>query len=60
MITSPTTDTRLVADVGGTNTRVALFDPATDKLRHLAIYSNLDYTSLEEIIGLWLGNWMTA
>jgi len=47
---------RLVADVGGTNTRLALFDPATEALRALHTYKNRDHTGLEDIIGLWLAS----
>lgn len=50
------TNTRLVADVGGTNTRLALFDPATTTLRRLATYSNREHTALEEIICGWLSD----
>ena len=46
--------TRLVADVGGTNTRLALFDPATDELRALSTYDNCDHQRLEDIIASWL------
>ena len=48
------TNTRLVADVGGTNTRLALFDPSMATLRRLATYSNRDHASLEEIVSSWL------
>ncbi len=49
-----TTLTRLVADVGGTNTRLALFDPAADELRALVTYDNCDHQQLEDIITHWL------
>lgn len=45
---------RLVADVGGTNTRMALFDPATGELRGLANYTNRDYLRFEDVIAHWL------
>ena len=45
---------RLVADVGGTNTRLALYDPAVDEYRALSVYRNCDHTGLEEIIDPWL------
>lgn len=48
------TTNRLVADVGGTNTRIALFDPGAGQLRALAIYSNSEHEGLEELISLWL------
>lgn len=45
---------RLVADIGGTNSRLALFDPLTNTLRALHIYSNRDYQQFEDIIAAWL------
>jgi len=45
---------RLVADVGGTNTRLALFDPAANAYRALTTYINRDYSRFEDIIALWL------
>lgn len=48
--------TRLVADIGGTNTRLALYDPACNELRALRRYLNRDYTHLEDIIEDWLKN----
>lgn len=49
------TDTRLVADVGGTNTRLALFDESNGEFRQLAVFSNSDFSSLESVIEQWLG-----
>jgi glucokinase len=46
--------TRMVADVGGTNTRMALFDPATGEFRALANYTNRDYLRFEDVIAHWL------
>jgi glucokinase len=46
--------TRLVADVGGTNSRLALFDPLTNELRALRTYINRDYAQFEDIIAAWL------
>jgi glucokinase len=46
---------RLVADVGGTNTRLALFDPRTNELRAVAAYINREHERFEDIITLWLG-----
>jgi glucokinase len=43
----------MVADVGGTNTRVALFDPADDGFRALRTYVNRDYPRLEDILAQW-------
>ncbi len=45
---------RLVADMGGTNTRLALFDPLANELRSLSHYINRDYAQPEDIIGAWL------
>ncbi|MGB1140150.1 MAG: glucokinase, partial [Halioglobus sp.] len=35
--------TRLVADIGGTNSRLALFDPATGHLRQEQHYVNREH-----------------
>ncbi len=45
---------RLVADVGGTNTRLALFDPGQNRLRSVRRYTNREFASLQEVIGRWL------
>ena len=45
---------RLVADMGGTNTRLALFDPLANELRSLSHYINRDYGQPEDIIAAWL------
>jgi glucokinase len=45
---------RVVADIGGTNTRIALFDPAGAQLRALSTYINRDYVRLEDIFAHWL------
>ena len=45
---------RLVADVGGTNTRLALFNPDTDALESVAYYVNRDYAHFEDVIAEWL------
>ena len=45
---------RLVVDVGGTNTRIALYDPASDEYRALNTYRNNDYSNLEQIFTHWL------
>lgn len=47
---------RLVADVGGTNTRLALFEPATNAYRALTTYINRDYGRFEDILASWLEN----
>jgi glucokinase len=46
--------TRLVADIGGTNTRLALYDPAAGELRALVTYDNRDHQRLEDIVACWL------
>ncbi len=45
---------RLVADVGGTNSRLALFDPKTNELRAVRTYVNSDYSQFEAIMAAWL------
>ncbi len=45
---------RLVADVGGTNSRLALFDPQANEMRALCTYVNRDYGQIEDIIATWL------
>jgi len=47
---------RLVADVGGTNTRIALFDPLRNEFRALHNYTNREFNCLEDIIAHWLGH----
>lgn len=53
---SPATggSTRLVADIGGTNTRLALFDPGSGTLRAPGHYVNREHASLADIIQAWL------
>ena len=46
---------RVVADVGGTNTRMAVFDPASGEMSGFRAYLNRDYDALEAIIADWLG-----
>jgi glucokinase len=45
---------RLVADIGGTNTRIALYDPAADALRSLRTYTNRDHGGFEDVVAAWL------
>jgi glucokinase len=45
---------RLVADIGGTNSRLALYDPRSDELRSLRTYINRDYGQFEDIVLDWL------
>ncbi len=45
---------RLVADIGGTNTRIALFDSQGNSLRALGLYQNRDFACLEAVLARWL------
>ncbi|MEP5568197.1 MAG: glucokinase [Halioglobus sp.] len=45
--------TRLTADVGGTNTRVALYDELAGDLRSVATFVNQDYDCLEDVLQTW-------
>lgn len=45
---------RLVADIGGTNSRLALFDPQTGQLRSVHSYLNREFARLEDVITVWL------
>lgn len=47
---------RLVGDIGGTNTRLALYDPATRELRARKDYRNRDYPELQDVIEQWLSS----
>lgn len=49
-------NTRLVADVGGTNTRIALYDPESGQFRGLKTYINRDYREFEQVIDAWLNS----
>ncbi|HEY6308330.1 MAG TPA: glucokinase [Candidatus Angelobacter sp.] len=46
----------LAGDIGGTNTRIALFEQDRGKLKHACerIYPSRDHKSLDEIVGLFL------
>lgn len=46
--------TRLVADIGGTNSRLALYDPNTHELRSLRTYTNRYFARFEDVITAWL------
>lgn len=48
--------TRLVADIGGTNTRMALYDTDLDQFRGLKAYINRDYRQFEHVIDAWLSS----
>ena len=43
----------MVADVGGTNTRLALFDPSKNEFRHTQNYTNRDFESFAAVIAAW-------
>ncbi len=45
---------RMVADVGGTNTRIAKLDGGAGQLQELRTYNNRDFSSLEAIMDHWL------
>ncbi|TGD75771.1 glucokinase [Mangrovimicrobium sediminis] len=45
---------RLVADVGGTNTRLALYDPASGAYRARVDFRNRDYDNFAGVIDAWL------
>jgi glucokinase len=51
---SASSDNRLVADIGGTNSRLALYDPAANELRSLHSFTNRDYGRFEDILDEWL------
>lgn len=46
--------TRLVADVGGTNTRIALYDACGHRFHALRTFVNRDYPQFEDVIADWL------
>ncbi len=45
---------RMAADVGGTNTRVALYDSDSGEFRALATFNNHDYPHFEDVIAAWM------
>jgi len=47
---------RLVADVGGTNTRIALYDPDVNEFRALQIFANREHDNFEHVIHSWLAD----
>lgn len=51
---NPEQNTRLVADIGGTNSRLALYDPVNAELRSRHDYLNSEHSRLEDIIDHWL------
>jgi glucokinase len=46
--------TRLVVDIGGTNTRIALFESASGEFRATGSYKNRDYAEFTELLRAWL------
>lgn len=48
------TGLRLVADVGGTHSRLAMYDPASDALRCRHDYRNADFNGMAAVIARWL------
>lgn len=51
---------RLVADIGGTNTRIALFDTTDSRLLAIKRYRNRDFTGLETVLARWLDEYPEA
>ncbi|QFU77479.1 glucokinase [Halioglobus maricola] len=47
---------RLVADVGGTNSRIGIYDADSDTFSAISSYSNRDFTSFEDIVERWLSD----
>jgi glucokinase len=47
-------NTRLVADVGGTNSRIGLFDETEQTIDNIVEYRNADFDCLEDVITRWL------
>lgn len=54
MPASPPLANRLVADIGGTNARLALYDPTNNEFRALRTYTNREYAQFEDIVATWL------
>jgi glucokinase len=54
VLSSEVSATRLVADIGGTNSRLALYDPVSEELRSLRTYINREYVRFEDIVLAWL------
>jgi len=46
---------RLVGDIGGTNSRLGLFDSDNQQLSAVRSYTNCEFNGLAEIISAWLG-----
>lgn len=60
MIVAAAAQTRLVGDIGGTNTRLALYDPDSDTLQQVRAYTNRHFPRLEDVIDTWLQEWRGA
>ncbi|HBQ39061.1 MAG TPA: hypothetical protein DD808_00590 [Halieaceae bacterium] len=52
-MTGASTGLRLVADVGGTNSRVALFDPRDGSLQALRVYQNASHADFGAVLESW-------
>lgn len=44
----------MVADIGGTYSRLALYDPVTNELRSLRTFINREYAHFEDVVVAWL------
>lgn len=60
MIPGPEPGGRLVADVGGTNTRVALSVDPDRRLMSVRSYQNRDFPGLEAVLARWLDEFSDA
>ena len=47
-------NTRLVADIGGTNSRLGLFDAGSGQLSAVQYYTHRDYPSFAAVVQDWL------
>ena len=47
---------RLVADVGGTNTRIALFDEQSGDFHAMQAFVNRDYARLQDLVLAWMNS----
>ena len=45
---------RMVADVGGTNTRIALFDESSGEFQALQTYTNREYARFPDLVLTWM------
>ncbi|MEM1114116.1 MAG: glucokinase [Pseudomonadota bacterium] len=51
---------RLVADIGGTNSRIAIADAASGSLDELRSYTNAEFESFEAVLSQWLAQLSSA